>query len=426
LNGFHIYKQKAYFIASDGTNYGNLYVTDGTSTNTNLVKTLISGATIPLISLLNSINLPDKFIFSVSDGTTRSELWQSDGTGVGTTLFKSFDFSEDFGVAFLFKNYSILGLSENDVLFQGNTFFFSATTATEGNELWKSDGTITGTSMVKNIGSGITSGIGDSAFSYLYTLETLFFVAKNGTQGIELWRSNGTEAGTTIVQDIRTGQASSEPQLMVLHNGKVYFGANDGVMPAETDLYVVDGIFTPLPTELSTFSVLRKGADAIIEWETLSENNSSHVDIERSNNGSTFNVIGSKKAAGQSYILQKYSFTDPKIVFPPSGKLYYRLVTYDKDGSKAYSKVVTLSGKPGGWNARLLSNTIGGDVTLQLEGLETTASIRISDISGRIWLTREYDARQWQINLPVQSLARGVYLVMVYHEGEVKTLRFVK
>jgi ELWxxDGT repeat protein len=425
LSGFHIFKEKAYFIASDGINKGNLYVTDGTAANTTLVKTLIGPANLPNILFINAINLGDKFLFSLSDGANRSELWQCDGTSAGTTVFKSFPFSEEHPFPILFKNYSGDWFGGNDLLFQGNTFFFSAATEADGNELWKSDGTVAGTSIVKNIGPGNASGI-DNIYSYLYTSEALFFSAKNGTQGTELWRTNGTEEGTLMVQDIRPGAAPSNPQMMLLHNGLVYFAANDGILNTRTDLYVLNGSYSPLPTELGSFSVVRQGADAQIAWETLTESNSSHFSIERSSNGSTFDAIGTELAAGQSNSLRKYSFTDYKIVFPPSGKLYYRLVSYDKDGSKAYSKVISLSGKAGLWNARLLSNTPGGEVSLQLEGLKSTASIRVTDMSGKVLLTRVYDARQWQINLPVQSLARGVYVVTVYHEGEVKTLRFVK
>lgn len=423
FGGFHIFNQKAYFIAMDGINKGNLYVTDGTTGNTTLLKTLVGPANLPNILLINAINLNDKFFFSVSDGSGRSELWQSDGTIAGTTVFKSFHYSDEHIFPVLYKNYS--GDNGADLLYQGNTFFFSAATEAEGNELWKSDGTLAGTTMVKNIGPGNASGI-DEVLSYLYTTAGLYFAANNGSQGIELWKSNGTEEGTVLVQDIRTGAAPSKPELMLLNNGKVFFGANDGNIAIETDLYVLNGNFTPLPAELASFSVLKTGADVSINWETITEANTSHFTIERSSDATTFNAIGTELAAGNSNSLRKYHFTDPKIVFPPTGKLYYRLVTYDKDGSKQYSKVVSLSGKAGSWNARLLANTPGSEVSVQLEGLKKTASIRVTDISGKVFFTRNYDARQWQINLPVQSLARGVYMVTVYHEGEVKTLRFVK
>ncbi len=113
LLGFHLFNNKAYFIATDGLNLGNLYVTDGTVANTMLVKTLVASPGFPYILMLNAINLPGKFFFGVSDGVGRSEIWQSDGTNAGTQLFKSFDYSEDFPLPLLMKNFSfdLLGLS---------------------------------------------------------------------------------------------------------------------------------------------------------------------------------------------------------------------------------------------------------------------------------------------------------------------------
>ena len=422
FESFHIFNNKAFFIASDGVNPGNLFVTDGTKANTSLVKTLVASPGFPRVILLNAINLPGKFLFGLSDGVSRSEIWQSDGSAVGTKVFKSFHFTDENSMPILFRNFSEGFVTGNDVLFQGNTFFFSAASNAHGNELWKSDGTPAGTTMVKDIGPGNASGMQD-IFSYTYTSTALFFAANNGTHGIELWRSDGTASGTVQVQDIRPGQPDAEPMLMTLNNGKVFFGANDGVMPTQTDLYVVDGAFTPLPANLLNLSVFRTGADVQVNWQTQTEANTLHFTIERSADAIHFTEAGRVLAAGNSTVMRNYGFTDQKIAFPPSAALYYRLVTYDKDGSKNFSKVVPLYGKPGSWDAQLLGNVPGGQVALRLNGLEHQATVRVTDLSGRVLFSRSYEARQWQINLPVNSMPKGIYLVSVAHGGEVKTLR---
>ena len=76
-------------------------------------------------------------------------------------------------------------------------------------ELWKSDGTVGGTRLVRNINP--TPGAG-SYPTYLTDFNgTLFFSANDGTRGLELWKSDGTNAGTTIVSDIVPGIADSVP-----------------------------------------------------------------------------------------------------------------------------------------------------------------------------------------------------------------------
>ncbi len=77
--------------------------------------------------------------------------------------------------------------------------FFSATTANSGYELWKSDGTQAGTFRVKDIRPGTSSSLPQNLTN---VSGTLYFWANDGTSGEELWTSNGTEAGTVRVKDI--------------------------------------------------------------------------------------------------------------------------------------------------------------------------------------------------------------------------------
>ena len=79
------------------------------------------------------------------------------------------------------------------------TLFFVSSDADAGWELWKSDGTTAGTVLVKDIQPG-------SGYSYPRALtvvgSTVFFVADDGTNGPELWKSDGTSAGTVLVKAI--------------------------------------------------------------------------------------------------------------------------------------------------------------------------------------------------------------------------------
>ena len=71
----------------------------------------------------------------------------------------------------------------------GSTIYFRATDGTNGSELWKSDGTSSGTVMVKDISSGSSSS---SPGLFAAIGSTLFFSASDQTNGYELWKSDGT------------------------------------------------------------------------------------------------------------------------------------------------------------------------------------------------------------------------------------------
>ncbi|MFC1746118.1 ELWxxDGT repeat protein [Candidatus Riflebacteria bacterium] len=119
------------------------------------------------------------------------------------------------------------------------TLFFSAQDSTNGYELWKSDGTAAGTVLVKDV----RAGSGNSSPLKLTDVNgTLFFTADDGSNGYELWKSDGTEAGTVMVKDVdpRTGDGaySSNPNYLTNVNGTLFFTATTA---SGTELWKSDG-----------------------------------------------------------------------------------------------------------------------------------------------------------------------------------------
>ena len=106
----------------------------------------------------------------------------------------------------------------------GTTIYFSANTADTGAELWKSDGTAAGTTLVRDINAGTASSTPGN-FRVIGT--TLYFTATTGANGVELWRSDGSSAGTVLVRDIFVGITSSNPANLTNVAGTLYFSATD-------------------------------------------------------------------------------------------------------------------------------------------------------------------------------------------------------
>ena len=425
--GFIVFNNRAFFSANDGVNGEELWGTNGTDAGTSLLKDIEPGLASSVDFIVNAVVVGSKFIFTATNTTfTRRQLWESDGTTANTRLFKNFD-GADF--PFTFPGYN--PITGGQVLFQGNKFFFAASTAAEGYELWVSDGvdgTVAHTHIVKDINAGAADGIESSNLSYTYTATAIYFPANNTTNGLELWKSDGTNAGTTMVADLVTGTGGSDPQLdYSLVNNKILFEANNGDDPVLTDLYAVNGTFTPLPVLLTEFTVSARAADALLNWRTAQEINSKSFTVERSFDGAFYQPVGTTAAAGNSSTSKAYFLTDAGIMNSGQALAYYRLVSTDIDGKQTLSPVITLKIKnAGNWNVRLLSSPANENIKVLLSGITQKIYLSVIDISGKKLYTSSLSATNGQLTLNTNSLPHGSYVLLAETSGETKSIQFVK
>jgi ELWxxDGT repeat protein len=188
---------KVYFRAT--TYAGNrgtpvLWETDATAEGTKIVYTPGNGNGWHSLSVLNGN------ILWISRNGQATTLEKFDPTTGETTSYYKFPTDSSWHGHQSMTVVQPLGLA-----------FFAFRTKENGNELWKTDGTNDGTSMVKDIRPGKDHGLGDmyggSTFGELGS--KLYFIANDGTHGSELWRSDGTAAGTTMVKDEVPGKEGS-------------------------------------------------------------------------------------------------------------------------------------------------------------------------------------------------------------------------
>jgi ELWxxDGT repeat protein len=132
-------------------------------------------------------------------------------------------------------------VDQNAVL-TGQLFFVGEQAAT-GRELWKSNGTAAGTAIVRDLFAG-THGSRPDLASAVTLNGKLLYLADDGASGEELWASDGSAAGTIRLRDIAVGAASSWITGLCVVGSRAYFSADDGTSGAE--LWTTDG--TPAGT----------------------------------------------------------------------------------------------------------------------------------------------------------------------------------
>src|SRR6266545_6622960 len=151
-----------------------------------------------------------RYFSAVSDGVNDFELWKTDGTEAGTVRVKDINLGPGGSDPFGFTVFN-------------NALYFAANDGTSGHELWKTDGTEAGTVRVKDINPGAGGSAHFSSFGLTVFNNALYFLANDGTSGMEFWKTDGTEAGTVRVKDINLGPGDSDPFGFTVFNNALYF-----------------------------------------------------------------------------------------------------------------------------------------------------------------------------------------------------------
>lgn len=252
---------KLYFAAGN-----SIWVTDGTESGTTFVKGFGN-------KIYGLTSLGSQLIFAANDGNTGYELWTSDGTEIGTKLLLDINPLYGHGV-YLPPNSDYESFTK-----MGGYIYFYGNDSTNGIELWKSDGTVQGTSLVKDINQ--TPGDGLATTSTLRNIVAInnrvVFVAKDTISGYEMWQSNGTALGTTMITELTPGKNNNHSVVTLLkYNDNVIFNFN-------ADIYITDG------TETNTIKLMDNIKDASTDIVTF--NNKAYFYTEVDPFANAYNAI---------------------------------------------------------------------------------------------------------------------------------------
>ena len=214
-----------------------VFRSDGTTAGTRVLPTPRPADAAYLKSLAHT-NGKYFLIWSANFHGTPDHLWTADGT----TSTPVHTFSEGSWRGF------------NQLVVLNNIVYFQASESGTGSELWRSDGSESGTYLVKDILPG-----DQGSFPYNVTAfkNNLYFAANNGVNGYELWRSDGTASGTFMLKDISTTNGDAgygRPEKFLEVNDQLYFTfqdqtdcwlwKTDGTSSGTTLMKKVDGIHT--------------------------------------------------------------------------------------------------------------------------------------------------------------------------------------
>jgi len=175
-----------------------------------------------------------------------------------------------------------------------------------------------------------------------------------------------------------------------------------------------------LPLQLVTFTGNLSDGATLLNWTTSTEVNTANFVVERSENGSNYTGIGTVTANGNSNTAIDYSYTDNEVATLSSSVIYYRLKMVDRDGTYAYSNVITISLADIAGKVSIFPNP-AADKTNVTIGAERDGKIqwKILDNAGRIVLESTAQVKKGRNNMVinVNKLSAGIYYLTVSGAG---------
>lgn len=208
---------------------------------------------------------------------------------------------------------------------------------------------------------------------------------------------------------LKTGSPAVASGLSIVNNGGFDYFGNIVLPTSSPNRGFFEGVGSVLPVQLSNFDVFQQKNTAEVVWTTDAEQNSSHFEIERSQNSNYFKKIGQIGAAGFSSNIKTYRFVDKT---PETGKNYYRLRSVDLNGESKYSEIrmVNFSGSV---SINVGPNPAQANTTLKaISPAETPVMIIFSDATGREALSMIGNLNA-PIQIPLSKLAKGYYILKV-------------
>ncbi|TRX21619.1 T9SS type A sorting domain-containing protein [Flavobacterium franklandianum] len=406
-----------FFSANANDNGTELWKSDGTDAGTVMVIDINPGFTFDVPNRSNPnnfINVNGALFFAAYNEINGNELWKSDGTASGTVMV-----SNTPGTASTVGSYPNLTIANGILFFSGESIFF-------GTELWKSDGSTAGTAMVKDIYPGYTpNGVAYSsgAGSFANVNGILFFIATDIDNNLELWKSDGTVAGTIKVKEIResTFNFGSNPTNLTNVNGILYFSANDGIHGIE--MWKSDG------TEAGT--TLVKDINAGIS--------SSEPGQFTNINGTIYfvagdNIIGQElfKTDGTASGTIGYNIrflsesSSPEGLINVADNLFFNATNGGQNGRELWrlntNSLSTLKNITNDSKFLIFPNPVKNILTITNPENTSIDKISITDITGKKVLEQNDGTN----TLNLENLQNGMYLLQVISNGKNTISKFIK
>ena len=175
----------------------------------------------------------------------------------------------------------------------------------------------------------------------------------------------------------------------------------------------------PLPVDFISFDARNVNNQVLLTWKVANEENVSHYEVEKSNDGRSFSTIGKVAKAGRD----TYTYTDATVI----NIAYYRIKNVDNDGKFKYSSIARLVNGKSEIVLKAFPLPVQSKLTLQHPTISGKGLVSISAADGRTVRTLVPANGSMQTNIDMNGLQNGMYFIRFDSgNGHVQTMKVVK
>ncbi len=407
------YNGKVYFGGYDSINHTALWCTDGTAAGTNMIAPIIPGSLYGEIK--EFVISGGKLYFNASDSTPgHMKLWVTDGTTAGTQCLRSTCGS--------YPCYTMDSPTPWLTAYNNKVFFF-AKSATYGTEIWTSDGTNAGTHILKDIEPGTGSGFGTGMWTKQPCVmnNKLYFESGNTANGLDIWETDGTTAGTKIAIDLAPFIGTKGPTFYhTVASNRLFFFVYDQTA-VNIRMIATDG------TQAGTKAIDLPDSMQSITYQPVAYKNRLYVPASSPSKLALLRFVDTSTIA--QYASHKYPVGMPPAARYPAiasltvcDSLLFFAAPMDTTGAElwtlydtAYKSVVVpigINNTSYTNNITLYPNPAHNNFTIKTTTAFKAGNITLTDITGRIVISQKLYADLETI--AVEGIAPGIYMADVW------------
>jgi hypothetical protein len=232
---------------------------------------------------------------------------------------------------------------------------------------------------------------------------------------LQAFNSNGIANGNEIGVNTRTTDFQQKPAIALsIDNSSMTITWQDGMVNSHTTHDGDDyGIYhqkytlsSALPVELFIFTGRKVSSDVLLEWQTVTEINNAHFDVEWSKDGIAFERIGEVAGAGTTNKVQFYEFLHKN---PVIGQNYYRLKQVDFDGKFEYTNILNIEFQDIKIKYQIYPNPATHYIIVT--GMPTGERVQIFNVNGQ--LVKEFQTNSTSHHALITDLPSGTYFVKI-------------